>query len=347
MPKTYRSKLLAGAAPAAVLALVECASIQANAQMIPDPLKPVKYDVFLEGGRAFGSSKINEIAYAEPTPAGGVRAPGVPNTIDPGDTNIWRIGGAIHFQNGWSGNAAYTGLNAHNSAQAGPAAGQIFYSVLGGGNVGTPGAGTYSSFATARTSVGARLVDFQAGYDVGLGNLLGTGDVQSTLLLGARYGHVTQETDVFIFRANGVFQGQDHRRSSFHGIGPTVGATASLPLIGNLSLGGSFLGGVMFGQLSSDTVAAGNGFPLRARRVDTDRTAGTIDAQLALSYAVPLGGVTAVSITGGYQVNYLTRVRDTKNGASPLFGGQRFQSFGATDADLLFDGPFARLKFTF
>jgi hypothetical protein len=332
VPKTYKSKLLAGAAPLAVLALIECAVPAAQAQDMPAWLKPVRYDIFAEGGYSLGSS-VNEIPFAEFNNGAGTR---FPFKMDPGSGLEGRVGAGIHFGGGWNANVGYTGLRINGKDDTGQHPNFFVYTILGG-------SATSWNRAVIKTSISANIVDFQAGYDVGLGNPLGTGAGQATLLAGVRYGQVKQNTEVDVFSAANVLQVHDARRSSFIGAGPSLGAKASLPLNDRVSLDGSALGAAMVGRLSSDTDAAfvpAGAIPVN--HVHTNKVAWSSDAQLALSVSQPYGS-TMMLFSVGYRVSYLANVRDTANQSSTA----PFAQYGSTTADLLSHGPFARLTFSF
>jgi hypothetical protein len=335
LPHTLRSRLLAGAAPVAVLALVECASIQAQAQDIPDWLKPANYDVFLEGGYALGTG-TNKIEYLQ-TAAGGI--PTKRFDTDPGNGLQGRIGGTAYMKNGWSAGITYTGLRATKDGNSGGPAQNYAYTVFGAG---ANGYGAYATRgqATVHTSLKADTFDFQAGYDVGLGAAVGVQKLRSNVVLGARYLSVVQSTDVQI---NGAQSAHAHRDSTFDGWGPTLGLNSSLPLTERLGVEGGVLGGFLFGHLSSDSTSqSGQNKP--GRRFSDERHGKTMDARLALTYAMPMGAASTFQLSGGYELTYMADVRDSQNGTGAFFN----QSVsGSTSADLLFHGPFVRAKLSF
>ncbi|MGH8134204.1 MAG: hypothetical protein ACRETP_13415 [Steroidobacteraceae bacterium] len=91
---------------------------------------------------------------------------------------------------------AYTGVraNGHGSTPNFTPA-SVVYSVLGTGH-------SSGVRAVVSTHTTVDIVDFEVGYDVGLGNIGVGGDIQATLLGGLRYGDFSQRTNaIFIFNS--------------------------------------------------------------------------------------------------------------------------------------------------
>jgi outer membrane protein OmpA-like peptidoglycan-associated protein len=330
MKMDFRRKLLTGVAATALIVLVGAGDARAQA---PAP-QPYSFDLFLQGGRAFSADNT--------TPIGQLFTTHQILTADSGNGWNGKIGGSVHFMNVWSAHLTYSGLRAKNTTNTPNFHTTAFplYSVLGGGFVGSPGIGTSWNREVVKTTTRADILDFQAGYDIGLG-----GGIRTTLLGGLRFGSFNQETDATLFSFAGAAQATDKRHSRFQGIGPTIGANVAMPLpVAGLGVEGSVLAGALFGEVRSSTAVTFTPptSPLLPRNFSKDHVSPNVDAELALTYTMPAPGA-VLELAAGYQVNFYGGVRDTANGAS-IFPAQHF---GSTTDDLLYHGPFARLKVRF
>jgi hypothetical protein len=330
----FRRKLLTGVSAAAIVVLVGASDAKAQASAP----QPVSFDLFVQGGYGFAGD--NSTPFAE-VRSGGFQSP-ARSVLNVGSGDGWngKVGGAVHFMNVWSAQLAYTGLRSTRTLGT-PTYTPSFplVSVLAGGftNPGFAGVGTSWNRATVRTETRADVIDFQAGYDVGLGG------VSTTLLGGLRFGSFNQDTAVTLFDTSGGAEVNDQRQARFQGIGPTLGAKAEMPLpvpVAGVGIEGAILAGVLFGEVRSQTTGMfTNGNLQRPRNFSKDTVSPNVDAELALTYGMPVGGAT-MQLAAGYQVSYYGGVRDTANGASSTGSEQ----FGSTTDDLLYYGPFIRLK---
>ena len=331
----FRTKLLTSVSAAAVVALVGASAAAAQSA----PPKPYSVDLFIQGGYAFSSG--NDTPFAE-VRSGGFGSPAKAILgVDSGDGWDGKVGGAVHFMNVWSAQLAYTGLRTRRSVGTGNYTPSFpLVTVLAGGVVGGPGVGTSWNRASVRSDTRADIIDFQAGYDIGLG------DISTTVLGGVRFGSFDQKTDATFFTSSGTPIVDNTRHSRFQGIGPTLGAKAEMPLpvpVAGIGIEGSVVGGVLFGQVKSQTSA--QFLPsgaLLSHNVSKDTASPNVDAELALTYGMPVGGA-KLQLAAGYQMSYYGSVRDSANGASSTGS----EHFGSTTDDLLYHGPFVRLKASF
>ena len=286
MRLSLRTKLLSGAAAVGLLVAID--STNARAQWA----HPGAISLFVEGGNVNGSSTINNTTYADlSNGAGG--ATGTSYTVNAGDGFIGRIGGGYQITDRFSARLAYTGLRANSHSQTPHFATSRVYTVLGTGS-------SSGVRAVVSTHTTVDIVDFQVGYDVGLGNIdiggIG-GDIQATLLGGLRYGDFSQRINA-VFPFSGSGQETDLRNSTFRGGGPTIGATVTLPIGYGFAIENSILGGLLVGELTSNTQQDN----FQGRHTTKHGVAGTFDGQLALTYTIPT--LPSVQFAAGYQVSY-------------------------------------------
>lgn len=303
---------------------------------------PIKWNVFVQGGFAVdGSSGLPYAQYYGPDLQSAPSSTVYPFTV--GSGSGFDIGGGVsaHFDNPWSANLAYTGLRSSKSGDTGQYGDYAVVSVLPNGyKAGEPGVGTSYNEAKVKTDVAADVIDFQAGYDVGLGE-----GISGTVLGGLRYAQISQNTHVGILDLGGFLEYSDHRDSKYWGLGPTVGLKASMPFEDSgFGVSGSLVGGLLIGQLKSDTDGAdSSGRPVNPRNISSTSLAETINSEVALTYMMPSGPFQDVSFAAGYQVAYYAGVRDTRNGSS----GNGAAVYGSVHDDLLDHGPFLRISYGF
>ena len=324
MRSAFKTKLLCGGAVIALLATVDGTQAQAQGQ------PPGSWSFFFEGGYAIGSNSTNNTTYADiGNGAGG--STGTNFKVDAGNGFVGRAGATWQFTDRWSGRFAYTGLRANGRGDTGAFASSVVYTVLGKGT-------SYVARGIVSTHTTVDMADLQIGYDVGLGSIGVGGDIQATLLGGLRYGDFSQRINGIFPFVGGAGLQTDLRNGTFRGAGPTLGATASLPIGSGFAVEGTVLGGALIGRLSSNTLEGGE----QVGAVSKNGVAGTFDGQLALTYTLPTAP--SVQLAAGYQAFYEVGVRDSSGidlSVTP------HTSFGSTRDDLLFHGPFARLKVTF
>lgn len=337
MKTNFKCKLLVGTAAVALFAAAP--GRDAIAQYVSGGQAPGTFSASAEGGYAIGTSTNNSVwgeapagYHGDPEPYGAV-----PLSVGGGDGFVGRAALGYQYDPHWSFGIMYTGLRtSQSSGQNG-----LLATVQGGGTKwGHPQTGYNGS---VKTSIAADIVDFQVGYDYGLGR----GGI-ATALIGIEYGRFGQKTDVTMHQGCGYScdpsAGTD-RNSTFSGVGPTLGVKGQMPLTGDvrhgLGLVGQVQGGVLFGSLDSDTTAYGLYDPT-SRDIDHDRTAETVQAQLGLTYAVHVGASSDLQLALGYQVMYFAGVRDSRNGVSEVGA-----TYGSETDDLLYHGPFARLTLNF
>jgi hypothetical protein len=289
------------------------------------------YFIMLEGTRAIGDSSKNDITYTEFST--GSSATGI--STDAGDGWQGRIGIGANLTNQIDVQLLYTGLRSSKSNQTANSTGGggfPYYAVLGT----LP---TSWNQAVVKTRVKAHIIDLNAGYNIGLG-----GGGNARLSAGLRYGRFKQTTDAQFLDIVGGSSAQftDSRNSTFNGGGPTLGASGDVPIGGGFGLTGSLLGGLLYGTQSTVTKSnfTGGSFTGTAG-FQNDHAAYTFEGQAGVTYAINLGGASA-QVALGYQVSYFANVRDTRNSVS-AFGN----TYGSPEDDLLFHGPFARLKIGF
>ncbi|HYM33197.1 MAG TPA: Lpg1974 family pore-forming outer membrane protein [Candidatus Cybelea sp.] len=341
MRSRIKARLLGGAAAVALLALV--GTNDASAQSA----KPGSFGMFVQGGYNFGGARTNDLVFAEGATqqSRGSSAPvgsgtgSHPFTVSPNHGLSGRVGLGYQINDRWSVRGSYTGLRASKRGNTGTHPTQNgnagVFTVLGNGTTGS--GSVVSGFAAAvKTRVRADVVDLQAGYDVGLGNL-----GQATLLGGVRFGRFTQTTDVTLFTSDGAPTAFNHRKSRFRGAGPTLGAQVAAPIGSGFGVEGGVLGGLLRGKQTTKTDGQADGDPLRSQRFSDNHWAKTVNAEAALTFTLPVGSA-AVQVAAGYEAMWFLGVRDTRNGISITNS-----TFGSHHDDLFFHGPFARAGVTF
>jgi len=304
----------------------------------PSMFDSMRWSYFLQGGFAIDPS-ANTLPYAQfygPDLRVNPTSTQFPFLVGSGQGIDFRGGIAAHFNSPWSARLAYTGLRTWKKGDTGQFPNYAVVSVLPNGDTpGSTGIGSSWNEAKVKTRVAADVADFQAGYDVGLGD-----DISTTLVAGVRYGDIYQKTHVAILDSGRVLQFFNDRRSNFTGTGITVGIEAAAPLFGDgFGVSGSVLGGALFGVLSSRTTGANTDNPpdpVIPRFFHDKKTAATLNADLALTYGP--SDWQGVSFALGYQLSYYAGVRDTRNGSS----GNGLAVYGSTGANLIDQGPFFR-----
>ena len=328
--RKFAARCLSGISFAALLAT--------GAQAQDFDFDGIKWGAFVQGGFAYGSHD-NGLPYAQffgpdSTPA---ISDTFPFTVGSGNGLDIRGGISAHFDNPWSANLVYTGLRTWKHGDTGLFPDFAVVSILPNGlSVDDTGIGSSWNEARVRTSVAADVADFQAGYDVGLGD-----GFSATLLGGLRYGSFIQKTHVDMLDSSGTVEFVNDRRSYFSGIGPSIGFKASTPTDSNhIGVTGSFIAGFLFGTESSITTGFdSSATPVKTRNLHDARMATTINSDLALTYTLPAGDLPTTTFALGYQVSYYGGVRDTRNGSS----GDGTAVYGKTYDSILDYGPFLRV----
>jgi outer membrane protein OmpA-like peptidoglycan-associated protein len=345
MEARFKYKLLVGTAAVALFAVA--GGQEAAAQYVSGGQAPGTVSVSVEGGYAIGTS-TNNTTWGEAGPYyySDIRSnviqqsPYSALSSGNGDGFIGRAAIGWQYDPQWSFGIMYTGLRSTKSASG--KAGSL-NTVLGSPST----TGAYSAKGTVSTKFRADVVDFQAGYDFGLGLGGGVG----TALVGLEYGHFVQKIDVDIggTQSGSPINVGSSRRSIYSGAGPTLGLKGQIPLTGDMRNGfgvtGQAMGGLLIGRLESDSSSYYyNGGSPGTSSTSTIRTrvAETANGQLALTYTAPVGAASSVQLALGYQVVYFGGIRDSAN-----LGSVVGASYGSAHDDLLYHGPFLRLTMNF
>ncbi len=330
MRSAFHNKLLMGAAVAALSlgSTQAMASGGADTQWATvDNHGFLGIDLMLQGGYSFGSSDLTYGQFDDH--AGGNRT----FDVDTGDGFNGEAGVAARFEGGWKFGLSYTGVRTSQDANSGTfddsnsALRYPIYNVLG--NTTT----SYNEIAVS-THLNVDMVDLTVGYDVGLG-----GASSLILTTGLRYGQIEQKSNTDIFCSAFVcgtrtYEYSDSLKSTYKGYGPILGASYSVPVSSNgVSVFGSALGSVLFGEQKTSRWDNNGGTTVNS---SDNHMAYTVEAEAGVSYKLPDHPLT---ISTGYQVSYMDRVRDTTNGT----GSVGTESYGSSKDDLLYHGPFVRL----
>jgi hypothetical protein len=190
--------------------------------------------------------------------------------------------------------------------------------------------------ATVDTDVKAQMLDFLIGYDVGLGRFRG----DLSILIGARYLHLVQDTDMQLLDDSDFLELTQSRQSHFEGAGPQIGAKFSTPLDDHgVNITGHLLGAVIFGKQETETYSIWSyGFGENTETYSDHHRAYSLDGRLGLSYAPDLFPGT---MEFGYRFSYLANVRDSRNEQAATAN----DIFGSRSGDYFEHGPYMRLTF--
>ncbi|HWU03318.1 MAG TPA: Lpg1974 family pore-forming outer membrane protein, partial [Novosphingobium sp.] len=214
----------------------------------------------------------------------------------------------------------------------------------GGESSSANGVATSYNQARIHTETAGDIFDFNAGYDVGLGE-----GATATISAGVRYAEFHQSSTVNLFYNDSEQETTAHRRSQFTGVGPELGAKAEYAFgHQGFSVEGSVLGSILFGRQKSLTSGTWTNYdgssendPLGSRQLNKASTAKTVNAEVGLTYNAQSGLTRGAALTFGYKVSYYAGVVDTGNGSS----GDGLGRYGKVSDDILSHGPFIRLSY--
>jgi hypothetical protein len=190
--------------------------------------------------------------------------------------------------------------------------------------------------ATVDTEVKAQMLDFLIGYDLGLGQVKG----EISILFGARYFHLRQDTGMQLLDDSDFVEVTQNRESRFEGAGPQIGAKFSTPLDDNgVNVTGHLVGAVIFGEQETETYSIWfDGTNENTATFSDHHRAYSLDGRLGLSYAPDLF---LGSMELGYRFSYLANVRDSRNEQA----ANADDIFGSRSDDYFEHGPYMRLSF--
>ncbi len=326
MRSTFALTLLTTSA-LATAALVTLAG-PAGAQDSPFQRKP-NWDVSIQGGYGLFDQKN------APLVADRIAATGLLNRIvaEPETGFTGKIAARMRLTERWSLGAAYTGIRSdrRNETTGANLPGEILLTPI----ITTPNAFlfTYATSVVASTRITQHVLDFDAGYDVGLGRW---GDLK--LIGGGRFAQFDQATRSTYQFGNAdvaTFSRDDH----FYGFGPRLAASWTLPIAAtgfsvNAGLGGSVLFGQFRSKSSVDVVGGREKFA-------NGRVAYNAEGELSVTYAWPFGLYAAL----GYQASAwfgITSQRQTVDFVASVASGAASPG-GATRSNYLVHGPFLRV----
>ncbi len=212
---------------------------------------------------------------------------------------------------------------------------------------------TFYSAATVESRSHLMVVDFEVGYDVGLGDR-----ARARLHGGIRYARLANETKFAgSFYGNPRFATLDINNTTW-GVGPRVGVDAKVKLAnagnGYVFLVGGVAGAVLFGRTQIDgtrTVASSTFFPgVSGFGSEKSNTSFNVELKLGLSYAFPLASW-AAAITVGYNADLWWNIVNTR-GANGSTGGlgvsNQYQAgAGTTDGNRFYHGPYISFRINF
>lgn len=185
------------------------------------------------------------------------------------------------------------------------------------------------------------MVDFEAGYDLGMGE-------GSSLRLfgGLRLGFIDVDTQMS-FGGGGVLDGElrTERSSSFVGAGPRLGVQGALDLGGGFSLFGGLGGSVLLGQMQVSYLTQAYGYS-GSNQVTEARVVYQLDGEVGVGFALTDAGVLGeiqVGVRGSQSWNAVDGSTPSGVIDPPLSG----LAFGDSHEDITAYGPFVRLVFQF
>ena len=286
-------------------------------------------DLMVQGGYSFGSSDLTYGQFYDYTAPGGAN---YGFDVDTGDGFNGKAGVDARFEGGWHFGLIYSGIRTSEKANSGTFDNSNVGFSWPVNNVLGNSATSYNEISV-KTDVHVNVVDLTIGRDVGLGG--------NTLVVtsGLRYGSIEQitKTDLWCsaFKCGTrSLENSDQLKSTYTGYGPILGASYSMPISTNgLSAFGSVLGSILYGEQKTSRWDSGSA---TTTRNNDKHFAYTADAEAGISYKLPSHPMT---LSMGYQVTYMDRVRDTTNGT----GYTGTESYGSSKDDILYHGPFARL----
>lgn len=261
--------------------------------------------------------------------------------IDTQDGGGGRIGGGYRFGD-WDVGLFYSGLGTSDSIPSQHSCRttggtycysyDYFFPILGSAYNGG------YSHVKSEASVTYHVVDFEAGYNLQLGEA----DVR--LFAGIRFADFDQDVDTTFFE--GSRRLEEKRDVDFWGAGIRLGASASANIMGSFGSTASVSGTVLFGE--QDTLTTQNQTSGRTIIGDTrvsssdDRTTWNVEGELGLTYTQELYASTLMFILG-YRVESWYDVNNTQS-EPPTNSGN---IFGSMYADQIFHGPFLRGELRF
>jgi hypothetical protein len=196
--------------------------------------------------------------------------------------------------------------------------------------------GTPQSIIRASSSVTYNVVDFEAGFKVKLGM------VDIRLFGGIRYSELDQDvnTHFAVFSTVGI----QHRDVDFWGVGPRVGASASMPVAGAFGVTASASGAALFGEQNTVTTSSLNISPgINERRRSVSRTSGNFEGELGVTFNHQMNNASRIIFALGYRAEAWLDVNNTQS-EPPTFSGT---IYGTRHADQIFHGPFLRGEWRF
>lgn len=234
---------------------------------------------------------------------------------------------------------SYTGLREHkkSSSRSHPS---YLYNVLGPTK-------SYYDNANVETRSTLHVVDFEVGYEVGLGSR-GLARVHA----GIRFAHFSNDTDTDLLWPGTSPYGTESLNNKTWGIGPRIGVSGKFRLMsagrGFFSLVGGLSGSVLFGKKSTNVNQTFIGIPSVSYNDDSSVTIMNVEGKLGVSYAFPLGAWGA-SITVGYRGSAwwnLANMQTSPNQFATAFPTQ-FPGAGKSEGNRFYHGPFLSFRINF
>lgn len=189
------------------------------------------------------------------------------------------------------------------------------------------------------------MIDFEAGYDVGIG-----GDATLRLFGGLRAGLIDHETRMnFGYTLADLSPADDtlyiERRSQFTGAGPRVGVEGTVGLGGGFHLFGGLNGAVLYGNLSRDIDSSAYGYSASYSE-DDGRFVYQAGGELGVGYSLADAGVLA-AVEIGYRTEWTFNSVDGSTGTGVIDPPLNNLDFGDDGETVGVHGAFLRLRFQF
>lgn len=329
MRSTFALTLLTTSA-LATAALVTLAA-PARAQESPFQRKPT-WDISIQGGYGLFDQTNAPLAgdrFLLVAPGGFLdRIVAEPETGFTG-----KIAARMRLTERWSLGAAYTGLRSNRRSET--TGSNYPADILISPVIQAPAGNlfTYATSVTASTRITQHVLDFDAGYDVGLGRW---GELK--LIGGGRFAQFDQATRSTFFIGGGDI-GTMSRDDHFYGFGPRLAASWTVPIAAtgfsvNAGIGGSVLFGQFRSKSSIDVIGGREKFGF-------GRVAYNAEGELSVTYAWPFGLYAAL----GYQASAWFGISSQRQSVDvpTSFAAGAPSPGGAERSDYIVHGPFLRV----
>ncbi len=206
---------------------------------------------------------------------------------------------------------------------------------------------SYYDNASVETRSHMHVVDFEVGYEIGLG-ARGLARIHA----GIRFAQFGNSTDTQLFWPGTFNFANEFLDNKTWGIGPRLGVSGKFRLVrtrtGILSLVGAVSGAVLFGQTTTSIDQQYSFGPSVKYDDSSANTILNLEGKIGIAYSFPLGAWGA-TITVGYRGSAWWNVANTE--ISPSATASPFQTqfpgAGSKSGNRFYHGPFASFRINF